>query len=97
VGLTFEWDARKARRNEEKHGVTFEEAATVFADALSLTNFDPEHSEAEDRFVTLGTSGQGRLVVVVHADRVDNIRIIGARLATRRERATYEEGEEESS
>lgn len=87
--MRFEWDARKARRNLEKHGVTFEEAATAFADPQSLTEFDPDHSENEDRFLLLGASHAGRLLVVAHTDRSDIVRLISARIATRRERKTY--------
>lgn len=86
MALTFEWDANKARTNLAKHGVSFEEAATLFADARSLTIPDPVHSAVEHRFVTLGTSHRGKLLVVVHTERGDNIRIISARLASRRER-----------
>ena len=89
--LTFEWDFRKARTNLLKHGVSFEEAATIFADRLSLTIPDPEHSEEEERFVTMGKTYSGKVVVVVHTDRGDNIRLIGARPASRRERKSYEE------
>ena len=89
--LTFEWDDNKAERNILKHGVTFEEASTIFGDLLSLTTDDPRHSEGERRSVTMGESLQGRVLVVVHLDRRDNIRIISARLATRRERNSYEE------
>ncbi|HEX4405444.1 MAG TPA: BrnT family toxin [Polyangia bacterium] len=87
--MRFEWDPAKARRNLAKHGVSFEEAATVFADPLSITRFDPDHSEDEDRFLLLGATHASRLVVVAHTDRRGNIRIISARLATRRERRTY--------
>ena len=87
--MRFEWDLEKARRNLVKHGVSFEEAATAFADPLSITRFDPDHSEDEDRFLLLGATYAGRLVVVSHTDRRDNIRIISARLATRRERRAY--------
>jgi len=87
--LTFEWDEKKAKQNIKKHKVSFEEAATVLADPLSLTIPDPLHSEEEDRFVTMGTSIRGRLLVVVHTERGDAIRIISARLATRRERRAY--------
>jgi uncharacterized DUF497 family protein len=87
--MRFEWDPEKARRNLAKHGVSFEEAATAFADPLSITRFDPDHSEDEDRYLLLGATHAGRLVVVAHTDRRDNIRIISARLATRRERRTY--------
>ena len=89
--LTFEWDFRKARMNLLKHGVSFEESATVFADQLSVTIPDPEHSEKEERFVTIGKTYSGKLVVVVHTDRGDNIRVISARPASRRERRSYEE------
>ena len=82
--MRFEWDPEKARRNVAKHGVSFEEAATAFGDPLSLTILDPDHSEEEDRFILLGQTYAGRLVVVVHTDRGENIRVISARLATRR-------------
>jgi hypothetical protein len=88
--MRFEWDPEKARRNVAKHGVSFEEAATAFGDPLSLTILDPDHSEEEDRFILLGQTYAGRLVVVVHTDRGENIRVISARLATRRERKAYE-------
>jgi len=89
--LTFEWDERKARSNLGKHGVTFEEAATVFGDRLSLTIPDPEHSLTEERYITIGKALTRKLLVVVHTDRGDNIRIISARRASRRERRFYEE------
>jgi len=92
MSLAFEWDEKKARTNLKKHGVSFEEAATVFGDPLSLTIGDPVHSEEEDRFVTLGESDRGRLLVVVSTDRGEKIGIISARVATRRERTDYEEG-----
>jgi len=66
--MDFEWDELKSETNEQKHGITFQEAMTVFGDALSLTGFDPDHSDVEDRFITMGTSVLGRLLVVVHAD-----------------------------
>jgi len=87
--MVFEWDPNKARRNIEKHGISFEEAATAFEDPLSFTRFDPDHSEDEDRFLLLGATRAGRLVVVSHTDRGESIRIISARLASRRERRTY--------
>ena len=87
--MRFEWDPEKARLNITKHGVSFEEAATAFADPLSITRFDPDHSEDEDRYLLLGATHAGRLVVVAHTDRRDKVRIISARLATRRERRTY--------
>ena len=89
--LTFEWEANKARTNLAKHGIGFEEASTVFGDNLSLTIPDPLHSEVEDRFVTIGTSHRGKLLVVVHTERGENIRIISARPASRREQESYEE------
>jgi uncharacterized DUF497 family protein len=92
MALGFSWDARKAASNERKHGVIFEEAVTVFGDPLSLTVPDPEHSESENRFVVLGLSANSRLLVVAHVERGDDIRIISARLASRRERIEYEEG-----
>jgi uncharacterized DUF497 family protein len=89
--LTFEWDSRKARSNLAKHGVAFEEASTIFGDSLSLTIPDPEHSRTERRYATMGRAFNGKLLVVVHTDRDDNIRIISARRASRRERKFYEE------
>jgi uncharacterized protein len=90
--LTFEWDPLKARSNLAKHRVGFEEASTVFGDPLSLTIPDPEHSETEERYVTMGIAFTGKLFVVVHTDRGNNIRIISARRASRRERKSYEKG-----
>jgi uncharacterized DUF497 family protein len=90
--MGFEWDARKARANLRKHGVSFEEAASVFLDPLSATGDDPDHSADERRFVTFGVSSSGRLLVVAHAARGDAIRIISARRTTRAEREIYEEG-----
>ena len=93
MGILFDWDSRKAKSNQSKHGVSFEEASTVFGDPLSLTIADPAHSRlAEERSVTIGSSYLGRLLVVVHRDDDENIRIISARRATRRERKDYEEG-----
>lgn len=89
--MEFEWDAEKARSNVEKHEVSFDEAATSFGDPLSITIPDPDHSTDEDRFVLLGQSYLARLLVVVHTERSERIRIISARLATRRERHDYEE------
>ncbi|HEY2951752.1 MAG TPA: BrnT family toxin [Verrucomicrobiae bacterium] len=89
--LQFEWDGSKANSNRAKHGVSFEEASTVFGDPLSLTISDPAHSHAEDRFIILGHSHRQRLLVVVHTDRGDRIRIISARRASRHERKNYEE------
>ena len=90
----FEWDPRKATDNRRKHGVSFDEAVTAFADPLSVTVPDPDHSAAEEaRYILVGRSAEGRLLVVSHAERGTAIRIISARPATRRERAQYEEGE----
>lgn len=89
--LSFEWDESKAKANLAKHGVSFEEASTVFGDPLSLTISDPTHSQVEDRFIVLGQSHQRKFLVVVHTERSDNIRIISARCASRRERKSYEE------
>lgn len=88
--MEFEWDPDKAASNEEKHGVSFDEAATAFGDPLSLTISHPDHSDDEDRFVLVGQTYAGRLVVVAHTERGDRIRIISARLASRRERYSYE-------
>jgi uncharacterized DUF497 family protein len=90
--LQFEWDPDKAAANLSKHGVAFEEAATVFGDSLSLTAYDPDHSADEHRYITMGTSVDGRLLIVSHTDRGDRIRIISARKATPRERKAYENG-----
>jgi uncharacterized DUF497 family protein len=90
MALTFEWDTSKARGNLAKHGISFEESSTVLGDPLSLTIPDPVHSKVEERFVTIGTSHRGKLLVVVHTERGDNIRIISARAASRRERRSYE-------
>lgn len=86
----FEWNPEKAESNLKKHGVSFEEAATVFADPLSLTITDPLHSEDELCLIITGHSILQRQLVVVHTDRGDKIRIISARLATQSERRKYE-------
>ncbi len=93
MALGFSWDPRKAASNERKHGVSFEEAVTAFGDTLSITVPDPDHSADENRFLLLGLSDQDRLLVVAHVERGDDTRIINARLATRRERTKYEEGD----
>ena len=89
--LNFQWDENKARTNLAKHGVGFAEAATVFGDPLSLTIPDPAHSHNEDRFVILGTSHNGKLLVVVPTERGESIRLISARRASRQERKNFEE------
>jgi uncharacterized DUF497 family protein len=90
--LEFEWNSEKAAANKQKHDVSFQEAATVFGDPLAVTFADPDHSVDEQRFITFGMSMDNRLVVVSHTDRVGKIRIISARLMTRKERRIYEEG-----
>ena len=90
--MHFEWDIAKAKRNLQKHGVSFEEASSVFYDTLAVTGADPDHSEGEERLVTFGVSSQGRLLVVAHTERGGGIRIISARNATQYERQIYEEG-----
>jgi uncharacterized DUF497 family protein len=91
--LRFAWDARKAAANVRKHGVTFGEAATAFADPHSMTIADPDHSADEDRFVTIGRTRKQLLVVVAHVERGEITRIINARPAGRWERRRYEEGD----
>jgi uncharacterized protein len=90
MSLRFEWDSTKARSNIANHGVSFDEASTAFQDALSITISDPLHSAEEERFVLIGHSCRNRLLVVVHTERGNRIRIISARRATRREREHYE-------
>lgn len=94
--LLFEWDPVKAKTNVENHGISFDEACTAFKDVLSLTIYDPLHSEQEDRFVLIGASVANRLLVVVHTERDDHIRIISARKATRKEQKQYEENAKRS-
>ena len=91
MSLTFEWDESKARENLRKHQVRFEEAKTIFADPFSVTIPDPDHSLDESRFVDIGYSAAGRILVVVYTERGENIRIISSRQATRAERKVYEE------
>jgi uncharacterized protein len=90
--VRFEWDPKKAAKNLKKHGVTFQEAATVFGDPLAVTFADPDHSEDEERNLTFGLSLQRRLIVVSHTQRGEQTRIISARLMDREERVIYEEG-----
>ena len=88
--LQFDWDPNKAESNERKHGVSFSEAATAFGDPLSATIPDPDHSEGEARFILVGLTFRGRLVVVAHVEDHDTIRIISARPASNAERQSYE-------
>ena len=90
--MRFEWDPKKAAANLKRHGVTFQEAATVFGDPLAITFEDPDHSEHEERHLTFGLSLRERLIVVSHTERKDRTRIISARLMDRKERVIYEEG-----
>ena len=89
--VNFEWDPGKARQSRLKHRISFQEAATVFGDPLAITYPDPDHSVSEQRFITVGMSGAGRVLMLAHLDRNENIRIISARKTTRRERKHYEE------
>ncbi len=88
--MLFEWDSNKSQHNQRKHGVTFEEAQSVFADSNSLTIADPQHSDDEDRFIDIGYSAQGRMLVVVYTGRGERIRISSSRMASNGERKVYE-------
>lgn len=88
--VEFEWDPEKAKANLGKHRVGFSEASTVFGDPLGITIFDPHHSEEEERYITIGMSRTGRLLMVAHTDRGGRIRIINARVLSRAEREAYE-------
>lgn len=90
MATDFEWDPDKAATNLKKHGVSFEEAVSAFFDVLSITIDDPMHSVGERRAILIGQSSNGRLLVAAHVDRSARIRIINARLATRKERRDYE-------
>jgi uncharacterized DUF497 family protein len=94
--LLFEWDPEKAATNGKTHGITFDEVSTAFKDTLSLTIYDPLHSEDEVRFVLIGNSHKNRLLVVVHTERGDRIRIISARKAKKEERQYYEKNAKRS-
>ncbi|NVD72851.1 BrnT family toxin [Duganella sp. BJB488] len=91
--MRFEWDQRKAAANLRKHGVSFDEARTVFADRLGKIRYDPDHSEAEDRFIQLGRSSKDRLLLVWHCYRGGNVRIISARAASPADEIVYLEEE----
>jgi hypothetical protein len=88
--MRFEWDRKKANRNRKEHGVSFEEAVTVFYDPLAATVDDPDHSFEEERLITIGFSARGRLMVVSHTERQGVVRIISARRATAHERKRHE-------
>ena len=88
----FEWDEQKATSNNQKHGVSFDEAVSAFADSLALTFSDTDHSDVEARSRTYGISNRERLLVIVHTERRNGIRIISARKATRYEKSIYENG-----
>lgn len=94
MGLRFTWDPKKERGNIAKHGVSFREGSTVFADTLSLTIPDPDHSEGEHRFLIVGLSHRWRLLVVAHTTQHGVIRVISARTANRTERRQYEQGKQ---
>lgn len=90
--MKFEWDGNKAARNLSKHGVSFEEAKTVFDDPLYIDFYDPDHSEDEARYLIIGASNRRRLMIVSYTERAGSIRLISAREVTRSEREAYEEG-----
>jgi uncharacterized DUF497 family protein len=90
--MRFEWNKNKAANNLSKHGVSFEEAQTVFDDPLYVDFYDPDHSEEEERYLIVGESSRGRLLIVSYTERGSSIRLISAREVTRTERAAYEEG-----
>jgi uncharacterized protein len=90
--MEFEWDDDKAASNLSKHGVSFEEAKTVFRDPLYVDFYDPDHSAAEHRYIIIGESEKGRLLLVSYTERGSAIRLIGSREVTAAERETYEEG-----
>ena len=90
--MKFEWDENKAAVNLSKHGISFEEARTVFDDPLYVDLYDPDHSDEEDRYIIVGESQQGNLLIVSYTERADFIRLISARKVTRVEREVYEEG-----
>ena len=90
--MEFEWDQKKAKSNLSKHGVSFEEAKTVFNDPLYVDFYDPDHSEEEHRYIIIGESSQGRILLVSYTERKDKIRIISSRQVSKNERQAYEEG-----
>ena len=90
MSLTFEWDEKKADDNLRKHGVSFDEAKTVFNDPFSVTIHDPDHSRDEQTYIDIGLSSKGRLIVVSYTERGEKIRIINSREATKKEEREYE-------
>lgn len=90
--LSFEWDEEKGKANLKKHGVGLDEATTVFTDPFSMTIHDPEHSADEQRYIDIGSSDKGRVLLVVYTERGSTIRIVSCRKATPSERKLYEEG-----
>jgi uncharacterized protein len=90
--MIFEWDTNKAAKNLSKHQVSFDEAKTVFDDPLYIDFYDPDHSEAEERYLIVGRSNQGKILIVSYTERNNSIRIISARKVTKAERKVYEEG-----
>ncbi|MBX3058988.1 MAG: BrnT family toxin [Anaerolineae bacterium] len=93
MAYQFEWDPKKAARNAEKHGISFAEAATIFDDPAFIAVIDDEHSIGEERYISIGLSNRGRLLMVAHTDRENRVRIISARLATKKEEIFYAESE----
>lgn len=91
MDLRFEWDETKASDNWAKHGISFDEAHTVFGDPSAITLFDDAHSDEEDRFIDIGRSSIGRILVVIYTENRERIRIISCRRATQREQRQYEE------
>ncbi|MFM6012585.1 MAG: BrnT family toxin [Dolichospermum sp.] len=90
--MEFEWDTKKAESNLSKHGISFTEAQTVFDDPLYVDFYDPDHSEAEHRYIIIGESSKNRILLVAYTEREDKIRIISARKVTKQELKAYQEG-----
>ena len=90
MAMKFEWDEEKAEINLKKHGISFEKSKVVFGDPFSITTDDPDHSKKEQRFIDIGKSASGRLLVVVYTERGNKTRIISCRKATPSERRIYE-------
>jgi uncharacterized protein len=91
MDFVFEWDEVKAQQNAHKHRITFEEAVTIFSDPYLVTFPDDDHSDIEERFISIGQSNYGRILLLVHTDRGDVIRLISCRKATVAERTIYEQ------